>query len=104
MAYYLLRTLGAQTATYEEHFTLVAERDACLNSRPLCALSNDPLNRTYLPPGNFLNGEPLTQTPSGDYTVKCTTFQVANLPTTLLATMVIYLQELNENIPYSTTG
>lgn len=57
MAYYLLRTMGAQIATYEELFTFLAERDACLNSRPLCALSNDPLNPTYLPLGNFLNGE-----------------------------------------------
>jgi hypothetical protein len=100
MAYNLLRTKGVQIATYEELCTLLAETDACLNSRNMCAVSNDPLNPTYLSTGNFLNGEPLTQLPSGDYThVKCTTFQVAKLPTTLLATKVINLQERPEDSP-----
>jgi hypothetical protein len=69
MKYHLRRNLGAQIATYEELCTLLAEIEACLNSRSLCALSNDPHNSTYLSPGHFLIGEPLTQLPSADYTV-----------------------------------
>ena len=72
MKHHLRRTLGSHIATYEELCTLLAEIEACLNSRPLCALSSDPFNPTYLSPGHFLIGEPLTQLPSTDYTdVKC---------------------------------
>ena len=39
-----------------------------MNSRPLCALSDVPFNLTYLSPGHFLIGEPLTQIPAGDFT------------------------------------
>jgi len=38
----------------------------------LCALSDNPFNPTYLSPGHFLIGEPLTQLPAADFTdVKC---------------------------------
>jgi len=40
MKHHLRRTLGSQLATYEELCTLLAEIEACLNSRPLCALSD----------------------------------------------------------------
>ena len=66
MKYQLRRTLGAQIATYEELNTLLVEIEACLNSRPLFALPNDP-HTSYLSPGHFLIGEPLTQLPSIDY-------------------------------------
>jgi len=40
----------------------------------LFALSDDPFNPTYLSPGHFLIGEPLTQLPATDFTdVKCNT-------------------------------
>jgi hypothetical protein len=72
MKYHLRKTLGSHVATYEELSTLLAEIKACLNSRPLCNLSNDPFNQTYLSPGYFLIGELLTQLLSIDYTnVKC---------------------------------
>jgi len=72
MKYHLRRTLGSQFATYEELCTLHAEIEVCLNSRPLCAISDDPFNPTYLSPGHFLIGEPLTQLPAADFTdVKC---------------------------------
>jgi len=72
MKYHLRRTLGSHIATYKELSTLLAEIEACLNSRPLCTLSDDPFNQTYLSPGHFLIGEPLTQLPTIDYTnVKC---------------------------------
>ena len=46
MKYHLQRTLGAQIATYEELCTLLVEIEIRLNSRPLCALSDDPFNPT----------------------------------------------------------
>jgi hypothetical protein len=49
-------------------YTLLTEIEACLNFRPICALSNDPHESTYLSPGHFLIGQPLTQLPSVDYT------------------------------------
>jgi len=68
MKHHLRRTLGAQIATYEELCTLLAEIEACLNSRPLCALSDGPFNPIYLSPGHFLIGEPITQLPAADLT------------------------------------
>jgi hypothetical protein len=66
--YHLRRTLGSHIATYKELSTLLAEIEACLNSRSLCALFDDPFIPTYLSPGHFLIGEPLTQLPAADYT------------------------------------
>jgi len=72
MKYHLRRTLSSHIATYEELYTLLAEIEACLNSRPLCALSDDPFNPTCLSPRHLLICEPLTQLPAADYTnVKC---------------------------------
>jgi len=72
MKHHLRRTLGAQIATYEELCTLLTEIEACLNSTTLCALSDEPFNPTYLSPGHFLIGEPITQLPAADLTnVKC---------------------------------
>jgi hypothetical protein len=68
MKHHLRRTLGSHIATYEELSTLLTEIEACLNSRPLCTLSDDPFNQTYLSPGHFLIGQPLTQLPAIDYT------------------------------------
>jgi hypothetical protein len=59
---------GIEIVTYEELYTLLTEIEACLNFRPLCALSNDPHGFTYLSPGHFLIGQPLTQLPCTDYT------------------------------------
>jgi len=50
--YHLRRTLSSHIATFEELLTLLAEIEACLNFRPLCALSDDPFNPTYLSPGH----------------------------------------------------
>jgi hypothetical protein len=72
MKYHLRRTMGAHNATYEELSTLLVQIEACLNSRPLCTLFDDPFNQTYLSSGQFLIGQPLTQLPSIDYTnIKC---------------------------------
>jgi hypothetical protein len=61
MKHHLRRTLGSHIAAYEEPCTLLAEIEACLNSRPLCTLSRDPFNSTYLSPGYLPIGKPLTQ-------------------------------------------
>jgi hypothetical protein len=68
MKYHLKRVLGTQIATYEELSTLLSEIEACLNSRPLCALSNEPHSSTYLSPGHFLIGDPLVQLPTANLT------------------------------------
>jgi hypothetical protein len=60
MEHHLRRTLGFHIATYEELCTLFAEIEACLNSRPLCTLSDDPFNQANLSTGHFVIGEPLT--------------------------------------------
>jgi hypothetical protein len=62
--HHLCHSLGTQIAIYEELCKLLSEREVCLNSRPLCALSNDPLDPSYLSPGHFLIGEPFTQLPT----------------------------------------
>jgi hypothetical protein len=66
---YHLRTHGSHIATYEELSTLLAEIQACVNSRTLCNLSSDRFNPTYLSPGHFLIFEPLTQLLFADH--KC---------------------------------
>jgi len=55
--------LGDATLTYEEMSTLLAQIEACLNSRPLQALSDDPEDLAALTPGHFLVGAALTAVP-----------------------------------------
>lgn len=52
------RVIGLQKLTYEEYSTMLAKLEACLNSRPLCALSEDPEDLNFLTPAHFLNGRP----------------------------------------------
>jgi hypothetical protein len=68
MKHHLTQTLVSTIATYEELCTLLTEIEACLNSRPICALSSDPDTSTYLSPGHFLIGDPLVQLPAADLT------------------------------------
>lgn len=61
--HHLRRVIGAATLTYEEMATLLTQVEACLNSRPLQALSDDPEDQAALTPGHLLIGSPLTAVP-----------------------------------------
>lgn len=59
MKHHLRRVMGPQRYSYEGMSTLLAGIEACLNSRPLCAMSEDPLDMEILTPAHFLIGGPL---------------------------------------------
>jgi len=48
--------------TFEEFSTLLAKVEACLNSRPLPPMSENPAELLALTPGHFLIGGPLLST------------------------------------------
>lgn len=59
MKHHLRRVMGTQKYSYEGISTLIAGIEACLNSRPICALSDDPNDLEILTPAHFLIGGPL---------------------------------------------
>ncbi|RYE22780.1 MAG: hypothetical protein EOP45_07755 [Sphingobacteriaceae bacterium] len=65
--HHLRRVIGAQQLTYEELATLLTQVEACLNSRPILALTEDANDSLALTPGHFLIGEPLVGPIMKDY-------------------------------------
>nr|XP_053608986.1 uncharacterized protein LOC128674488 [Plodia interpunctella] len=54
--FHLKRVVGAQRLTFEEYSTLLAQLEACLNSRPLCAITENIDDLDCLTPAHFLTG------------------------------------------------
>ncbi|XP_048506918.1 uncharacterized protein LOC125500006 [Athalia rosae] len=63
---HLRKIIGNALLTFEELYTTFSLIEACLNSRPLTPISNDPDDLIPLTPGHFLIGEPLTALPQPD--------------------------------------
>lgn len=61
--YHLKRVIGTDIYTYDQMNTLLVQVEACLNSRPLMPLSNDPQESLVLTPAHFLVGESLKANP-----------------------------------------
>lgn len=57
--HHLRRVVGAQQLTFEEMATLLTHVEACLNSRPLVGLTDEPTDTLALTPAHFLIGEQL---------------------------------------------
>nr|XP_034837462.1 uncharacterized protein LOC117993754 [Maniola hyperantus] len=64
---HLKKVIGDSTLTYEELSTALTQIEACLNSRPLSVLSDDPNDPLPLTPGHFLVGEPLLNVSDVNY-------------------------------------
>lgn len=63
---HLRKIVGTHTLTFEEFATLLAQIEACLNSRPLAPLSNNPDQDGSLTPAHFLIGRAITASPQPD--------------------------------------
>lgn len=60
---HLYKVLSRGPHTYEDLCTILAQIEACLNSRPLCAISNSPDDYNVLTPGHFIIGQPMNLLP-----------------------------------------
>ncbi|XP_011687417.1 PREDICTED: uncharacterized protein LOC105449732 [Wasmannia auropunctata] len=63
LKHHLRRVIGDSKLTYEEMSTFLSQTEACLNSRPLQPLTDDPEDLTALTPGHFLVGAALLSVP-----------------------------------------
>lgn len=68
MKHHLKRVIGDMTLTYEEMTSVLTKIEACLNSRPMWPLNDDPNDLSVITPGHFLIGRPLRSRPMGKTT------------------------------------
>lgn len=61
--YHLRRIIGESKLTFEEMHTFLCQIEACLNSRPLCAINSDPTDLTALTPGHSIVNTDLLSLP-----------------------------------------
>ncbi|GJQ67476.1 hypothetical protein Trydic_g8311 [Trypoxylus dichotomus] len=61
--FHMKRVIGKVIWNYEEFYTVIAQIDAVLNSRPLAPLTNDPNDLIALSRSHFLIGDYLTAIP-----------------------------------------
>lgn len=61
--YHFKRIVGNISLTFEGMYTVIAEIEAVLNSRPLLPMSSDVSDFKYLTPGHFLIGTAMTSHP-----------------------------------------
>ena len=66
--HHLRRVIGEQVLTFSELATLMCRIEACLNSRPLTALTDDPNDLDFLSPSHFLIQRSSFIVPEGDVT------------------------------------
>ncbi|XP_062557684.1 uncharacterized protein LOC134222535 [Armigeres subalbatus] len=65
--HHLLKVLGENPESPEDLITLLTQIEACLNSRPLTAMSDDPNDMEPLTPAHFLIGSSLQAIPDLNY-------------------------------------
>ncbi|XP_055588802.1 uncharacterized protein LOC129741122 [Uranotaenia lowii] len=65
--HHMLRVIGDTPKSIEDMQTLLVQIEACLNSRPITPLSDDPNDLEALTPGHFLVGSSLRAPPEPDY-------------------------------------
>ena len=65
--FHMKRVIGDQILTYEEMSTLMSCVEACLNSRPLVPISDDPSDFSALTPAHFLIGRPILSLPEAGH-------------------------------------
>lgn len=68
MKYHLARVLHQTKLTEHKFRVVITQIEACLNSRPICKLTEDPEDLEVLTPGHFLIGRALTTLPDPDVT------------------------------------
>lgn len=61
--HHLTRVIGSHIYTYGDYLTLLKKIEACLNSRPLYAPTDDPMDEPVITPGHLLAGRQLVCPP-----------------------------------------